>query len=166
MNPPLGFKDTNVKKITVAKAVNEMNLAIDDDGFVYYHDVLYAVYRRVYGTDLDHDKVREEEYKTKRKLERIKRALTRTSHRGKTKKNVANPTFKMLLIEMTFMSWKNYADKYYDKIKTAEDAGVDYISSEESFEEEDSEDEREALIEEVMDEVMEEEGVQVNDLDS
>jgi hypothetical protein len=47
MDPPLGMRNEPINDII--KSVMQMELVSDVEGFVYFNELLYRVFRRVYG---------------------------------------------------------------------------------------------------------------------
>jgi hypothetical protein len=67
MEPPLGMRGDNLSNII--KSVIQMELISDNEGFVYFNELLYRVMRRVYGDDRVLNKIQvEQEIQTMKKI--------------------------------------------------------------------------------------------------
>ena len=78
MDPPLGMKGEKVSDII--KNVVRMELSSDNEGFVYFNELLYRVMRRVYGDSHVKNKILiESEITTMQKIEAIKQKMIKKS---------------------------------------------------------------------------------------
>ncbi len=78
MDPPLGMKGEKVSDII--KSVMRMELSSDNEGFVYFNELLYRSMRRVYGDDHVKNKILiESEIVTMQKIESIKLKMIKQS---------------------------------------------------------------------------------------
>ena len=79
MEAPLGMKDKADKEII--KDVVLMELQSDEDGFVYFHELLYRAMRRVYGEQHVKNKILvDHELRTMQRIESIKMKMKKKSH--------------------------------------------------------------------------------------
>ena len=78
MEPPLGMRGESVDDII--KSVMQMELVSDNEGFVYFNELLFKVMRRVYGDSHVKNKVLiESELVTMNKLQVIKEKMIKRS---------------------------------------------------------------------------------------
>ena len=78
MDPPLGMSDKSDKDII--KDVVLMELQSDEDGFVYFHELLYRTMRRYYGELHIKNKILvDHELRTMQKIEAIKLKMKKKS---------------------------------------------------------------------------------------
>jgi len=118
-----------------------MYLTANSDGLVYYNDVLYACMKRVYGNE---DLVGvpkylvKQEAKVRKKLDQLKKntaskkslsRMTTASSSISNYGNSVNPISEILFLGMTMKAWLNYSIKVSEKMKAAQDNGIDYLSS-------------------------------------
>ena len=74
MEPPLGMRGEKVNEII--KSVMKMELISDNEGFVYFNELLYRVMRRVYGDPHVKNKILvEQELLTMSKIKDIKEKM-------------------------------------------------------------------------------------------
>ena len=48
LGPPLGVAE-DISRIEVAKMITSLSIPGDNQGFIYYHDVLFSLYKNIYG---------------------------------------------------------------------------------------------------------------------
>lgn len=146
LGPELGVsEDLPLEKII--KVLNVIDMNIDNEGFTYFHDMLYAVMRRKYAIKLVNAQgqicqnrilLRNEETKTKMKISSIRiKNRKRVANRGveginKMTLNKGNAFVSWMYLRMVFQALK----KWKDRKKLIIDQG--YNSLEDNFDEEEN----------------------------
>jgi hypothetical protein len=78
MEPPLGMRGYPVNEII--KSVMAMELLSDNEGFVYFNELLFRVMRRVYGDEHVKNRILvEQEIQTMKKIDAIKEKMIKRS---------------------------------------------------------------------------------------
>jgi len=146
LKKPLGFLDPEDpednnrkdKQKEIAKHIMKMHLQCDRESCVYFNDVLFAALKRAYekyitkeADDAMLEFVRNEEYKTLRLIQKIKKKnLRRNKSMGdETVKNSFNPLLAFLYFRMGLAAWKNYVKELEERKLEAANKGVEYIPS-------------------------------------
>ena len=124
LGPRIGFEDS-ISFNAGVKILSKMAFVIDDDKNIYYHDLLYAVLKRIYGTFPESDEaisniiLRKEESKAIAKIKENRKDdewhLFMKSHASDEEDNIdiyQRKNTKNLWIELTFTrkvfrGWKN-----------------------------------------------------------
>ena len=102
---------TDTSRLGVIKVISSMNIDMDNEGFYYFNDVLYAVLRRKYTPKLEKRKgivlkiIRKEEQDTKKLLKKMRESYILS----KKPKDQQNFFLNVLIIKSIFKSWKNYS---------------------------------------------------------
>ena len=105
MEPPLGMKGEKVSGII--KNVVRLELSSDNEGFVYFNELLYRVMRRVYGdTHVKNKILIESEITTMKKIEAIKQKMIKKSRvQERLQAAQVNPFSLQLFMNASFRGW-------------------------------------------------------------
>jgi hypothetical protein len=105
MPSPLGMQGESVNDII--KSVMQMELVSDNEGFVYFNELLYKVMRRQYGDPHVKNKVLiEQELVTIKKIKEIKERMIKRSRIQERIQAVAvNPFTMQLVRNVSFKAW-------------------------------------------------------------
>ena len=105
MDAPLGMKGEKMSDII--KSVVRMELSSDNEGFVYFNELLYRAMRRVYGdTHVKNKILIESEINTIQKIEEIKRKMIKKSRvQERLQAAQVNPFSLQLFMNASFRGW-------------------------------------------------------------
>lgn len=107
-------------RFDIKKHLNHLGMVPDEQGFVYYHDVLFRYFRAIFRGDKTQSKIhrklieKEEVLYTRKirnlvKMDKI-RAMGHFMHGGETIPGGDVPFFDLIFLKSVFRSWKNYSD--------------------------------------------------------
>lgn len=95
----------------VLRLISVMNIAVDNKGFVYFNDVLYAILKFKYLKPVKHQNplrvaaLQRQEVIQRRLLSKLRLKIS------KTEKSTENLWLTMLYLRITFSSWHNWANR-------------------------------------------------------
>jgi len=113
MEEPLGMSGQDVQEII--KNIVKMDLQSDDEGFVYFNELLYKTMRRVYGEEhVVNKKLAEQEIKAMRRIQKITDNLQKKS-RSLDKQGNVNPFLSMMYHRMSFKAWMHQWKEHKEK---------------------------------------------------
>lgn len=123
MEPPLGMRGE--KMTDIIKSVMQMELVSDNEGFVYFNELLFRVMRRVYGEAHVKNKVLiESELVAIDKIQAIKQKMIKKS-RGQERLKAAqvNPFSLQLFMNASFKGWHKLAMQNAERRKEEAEHG-------------------------------------------
>lgn len=102
-------KEYAISKNQVIKNIIKMDIEADDEGFIYFNDLLYKAMQRVYGVEHIKNKILfNEELKAFEKLEDIRNKMIKKSRQLERVAAVkVNPFLTLMYKNMSFTAWKN-----------------------------------------------------------
>lgn len=119
LGPPLG-EDVSRSRVEVMREIIAMGIPMDEHGFIFFHELLFCLFRRAYGSfhlDPKKDKlllylINKEEVKTLKEIAAQKRKLLiRPQSRSRPQRGdwhaSANPFLAMLQMRRIFSGWKS-----------------------------------------------------------
>jgi hypothetical protein len=121
LGPPLG-EDGRKPRVELAKEVISLGIPMDRQGFIFFQELLFCLYRKAFGTfNLDPKKdklllylINKEETKTVKEIEVQKRKvqLLRVETRSRLQRGEwflsANPYIALLYRRKVFTKWREY----------------------------------------------------------
>ena len=130
---PLGMQGESVGEII--KSVMQMELVSDNEGFVYFNELLFRVMRARYGDPHVKNKVIiEQELVTMKKLKEIKEKMIKYSRVQERKEAVAvNPFTLQLFMNVSFKAWLKLARGNAGRRMEEREIGLDKVDAD-SFE--------------------------------
>lgn len=101
----------------IIKDVVLMELQSDEDGFVYFHELLFRAMRRVYGEQHVKNKILvEHELRAMQKIEAIKQKMKKKAWKQeRTQAAQVNPFMLQMYMNISFKAWLNQYRLNYDK---------------------------------------------------
>ena len=113
----LGF-DTRIPRENVIRTMIALQLRVDENGFVYYNDMLYTILKRAYrkkfkGNNENKLLVEREERLAVSQLSQIQKKVKKNymNEEKKIELKGANLFFELMYTKTVFKSWKNYVQK-------------------------------------------------------
>ena len=103
----LGMKNETEK--TIMRYIVKMNLESDEEGFIYFNELLFKSMKRIYGKERTKKRILVDlELKTLDKLQKIKDNQLRKARKNERVKAVTvNPFLMMMYKNMSFKAWAN-----------------------------------------------------------
>lgn len=101
----------------MVKNIIKMNLEADDEGFVYFNDLLYKSMFRIYGIESIKNRVLfREELNAFEKLKEIRaNAIKKSRQVEKANAIKVNPFLTLMYKNMSFSVWKKEFDQNFEK---------------------------------------------------
>ena len=114
MEPKLGM--SNLSEVDIIRHLVLMDLESDEEGYIYFNDLLFKAMKRVYGCPhIKNMLLADAELNTLKKLEDLKKKMAKKSRvLERTSLNTVNPFLTRMFYRMTFRSWRNVMDKKAD----------------------------------------------------
>lgn len=130
----LAFKGENEKGIL--RNIVKMSLEADEEGFIYFNELLFKAMKRIYGEERTKKKVLAEiEFKYLEKLQQIKEKMLMKSRKQDRIKAVSvNPFLTVMYKSMSFKAWFKIYRQNLDKRQDEINFGIDRDSSDEELE--------------------------------
>jgi replicative DNA helicase len=103
-----------------------MELVSDEEGFIYFNELLYRAMRRVYGESRVKNKILvEHEIRTMKKIEEIKLKMKKKSwQQEKTNAAQVNPFMLQMYMNISFKAWlKSYRDNLHKRKSSMDQDG-------------------------------------------
>ncbi|CAG9314126.1 unnamed protein product [Blepharisma stoltei] len=136
LGPELGVpSDTPHER--VVKLLSIMELHIDDEGYIYYNDMLFSVMKRKHAKDLakhldakSQKLIRKEEHQTSKRLQQMREKISmnfysemRTNSQVKMK-GKTNLFFAMIYAKTVFRSWRRWTKKKKEDANKSGDLSI------------------------------------------
>lgn len=107
----LGFKGQESDDKLILRSVVKMGVESDEDGFVYFNELLYKSMKRLHGDEhINNKKLALNEIETKKKIQQITNLQIKKSREVEKKQAVAvNPFLTIMYKRMSFKAWAKKA---------------------------------------------------------
>lgn len=114
MDPRLGM--SNLSEVDIIRHLVLMDLESDEEGYIYFNDLLFKAMKRVYGcAHIKNMLLADAELRTLQKLQDLNKKMAKKSRvMERTSLNTVNPFLTRMFYRMTFRSWKNVMEKKAD----------------------------------------------------
>jgi len=110
MEPKIGLKGKG--SMEAVKEIMAMDLVSDEDGFIYFHELLFKAMKRVYGEKSVKNKtIAEAELKTLRKVTQIRQKMIKAKRVAQRQEGAVNPFLTMMVYKMSFRGWRERTKK-------------------------------------------------------
>ena len=128
LEKPLGMtKESLEDDNEIHKNIVQMDIRADEEGYVYFNELLYKVMKKQYGVrHIRNKKLAEYEANTFTKISRIQEKMSKFLIREDKKATVVNPFLAIMYKNMSFKTWLHYTRK-----KLEQDAVNDNIAGSE-----------------------------------
>lgn len=110
---PLGMSEEDRKDINeLKKNIVQMGIRADDEGYIYFNELLYKVMRKTYGIKhIRNRKLAHEESITYAKINKIQKEVSRKDIWDDKKATAVNPFLAVMYYNISFKTWLNKARK-------------------------------------------------------
>ena len=133
MDAPLGMRGAKINEII--RSVMKMELESDNEGYVYFNELLFKLMRRIYGDPHVKNKVLIKcELITMRKIEAIKEKMIKKSRVQERLKIIqVNPFSTQLFRNSSFKAWLKLYRKYQAKMQMNRDLNENGFADEQQL---------------------------------
>jgi len=114
--------DPSWSRFDIKKHLNHLGMVPDEQGFVYYHDVLFRYFRAIFKGEKVKSKIHrklieKEEVEYTRKIRKLVkmdkiRAMAHFMHGGEVTTGGEVPFFDLIFLKSVFRSWRNYSERH------------------------------------------------------
>jgi len=137
MERPLGMSEEDVQNNNdINKNIVQMDIRADEEGYVYFNELLYKVMKKTYGIKhIRNKKLAEQEANTFIKINKLQEKMSKFLISEEKKAIAVNPFLAMMYYNMSFKTWMNFSRKKAevelknDNIAGSEPSNVDYSES-------------------------------------
>ncbi|CAI2366067.1 unnamed protein product [Moneuplotes crassus] len=105
---PLGFKGMrNMTRKTAVIEILKMDLISDNNGFIYFNELLFKTMKRVYGEEnVKNISLAQQELSVLKKLKNIRKKMMKTSRNKDIDSIKVNPFLSLMYFKLSFSAWR------------------------------------------------------------
>ena len=117
LSRPLGMNKEDMKENSdIHKNIVQMDIRADEEGYIYFNELLYKVMKNTYGIKhIRNKRLAEKEAATFIKINRIQEKNSKFLISEEKKAIAVNPFLAIMYYKISFKTWINFAKKRYEK---------------------------------------------------